>query len=381
MHARAGSVSYLMGTSSVEEGNEADDDGRALETSTSLPPLAASAKSAEWAKWTSLGLLVLQNSSLFVVTRYSRLPDHNGMMYISSVVVLVVELCKMLICLGVLSAGGPAMLFAVLWQHVWNEREQTARLAIPAFCYALQNNLIFLAISNLSAAAAQVLYQLKTLTTAFFSVVILGRSFAPAQWFSFVLLGASCALVQSQDAKSSSAPTGAAPAVGVVAALAAASLSGFAGVYLEKMFTSGSTSLWMRNVQLGLFAIPLQVVAICQWDLAAVQTEGLFQGWSGSTWAVVAVQVAGALLTAFVIKLAGNVLKTFATVLALLCTCFTSVFLFDFSPTPLFGIGVAMTALSIWLYAYPSLRGSGNPTHLDRKDPEVRQGLLSQASR
>ena len=81
--------------------------------------------------------------------------------------------------------------------HVWVEREQTvhaeqppivckieastlalflqAKLAIPAFCYALQNNLVFLAISNLSAAAAQVLYQLKTLTTALFSVLLLSK--------------------------------------------------------------------------------------------------------------------------------------------------------------------------------------------------------------
>ena len=66
-------------------------------------------------------------------------------------------------------------------------------------------------------------------------------------------------------------------------------------------------------------------------------------------------QVAGALLTAFVIKFAGNVLKTFATVLALLCTCAVSMVLFDFTPTPLFGLGVGATAGSIWLYARPSL--------------------------
>lgn len=65
--------------------------------------------------------------------------------------------------------------------------------------------------------------------------------------------------MQSQDAKSSASPTGASPAVGVAAAFTAATLSGFAGVVCEKMFTTGGTSLWMRNVQLGIFAIPLQV--------------------------------------------------------------------------------------------------------------------------
>jgi len=279
-------------------------------------------------------------------------------MYLTSAVVLVVELFKMGICLGVLAMQGPSKLLPALRLHLWTERDQTLRLAIPAFCYSLQNNLVFIAISNLSAAAAQVLYQLKTLTTALFSVLLLGRSFQPSQWASFVMLGLGVVLVQTQDAKSASAPTGASPMVGVVAALSAAGLSGFAGVYLEKMFTSGSTSLWMRNVQLALFSIPLQLVAIAQWDLQAVRDNGLLQGFQASTWAVVAVQVGGALLTAFVIKFAGNVLKTFATVLALLCTCLVSTFMFDFTPTPLFGLGVTATAGSIWLYARPSLIAS-----------------------
>ena len=254
-----------------------------------------------------------------------------------------------------------------------------AKLAIPAFCYALQNNLVFLAISNLSAAAAQVLYQLKTLTTALFSVILLGRTFQPSQWASFVLLGLGVVLVQSQDAKSAKAPTGASPAIGVVAALTAATLSGFAGVYLEKMFTTGGTSLWMRNVQLGLFALPLQVGAIIQWDYAAVARDGLLQGFCMSTWLVVFVQVAGALLTAFVIKFAGNVLKTFATVLALLCTCAASMVLFDFTPTPLFGVGVAATAASIWLYARPSLiaaRQAAAEIELRPVSPSQRQPLI-----
>ena len=74
-------------------------------------------------------------------------------------------------------------------------------------------------------------------------------------------------------------------------------------------------------------------------------------------------------------KVCGNVLKTFATVLALLCTCFVSCFLFDFAPTPLFWFGVAATAGSIWLYAYPSLsaqrNNSGNDTGGDAREPLV----------
>ena len=38
---------------------------------------------------------------------------------------------------------------------------------------------------------------------------------------------------------------------------------------LELMFNKGATSLWMRNVQLALFTIPLQLVAVAQSDRAA----------------------------------------------------------------------------------------------------------------
>ena len=274
-------------------------------------------------KWGSLFALVVQNSALFVITRYTR-SEVKGHLYLSSVVVLLIELAKMGVCLLLLlreARWRPCVLLSNLYSNLWEQRSTTLLLAVPATCYAIQNNLIFVALSHLSAAAAQVLYQLKSLSTAFFTVVLLHRSFSPVQWLSFVLLTGGVILVQSQDAKSSSSPTGASPLLGVCAALAAATLSGFAGVFLEKMFTSGSTSLWMRNVQLALFAIPLQAIAVWQMDGRHVERHGLLQGFHASTWLLVLVQLVGALCTAVVIKFAGNVLKTFATVLALLCTC------------------------------------------------------------
>ena len=280
------------------------------------PSLAgAENQEAVMVKWGSLVLLVVQNSSLFVITRLSRPPEatKNGHLYLASVVVLLVELCKMAICLFLIvkqSGYNLRASLAELHRHLWLDLRTTLLLGVPAICYAVQNNLVFVAITNLSAAAAQVLYQLKTLSTAFFSVTILGKSFRIPQWISFVLLMAGVCLVQSQDAKSSASATGAYPALGVCAAVAAAALSGFAGVYLEKMFTSGGTSLWVRNVQLGVFAIPLQAFAIYQLDWQVVSQRGLFHGFHPITWLVVVVQVAGALLTAIVIKFAGNILKT-----------------------------------------------------------------------
>lgn len=44
-----------------------------------------------------------------------------------------------------------------------------AKVAVPSFLYVIQNNLQYIAISNLPAEVYQILYQLKILATAFFS--------------------------------------------------------------------------------------------------------------------------------------------------------------------------------------------------------------------
>jgi UDP-sugar transporter A1/2/3 len=73
---------------------------------------------------------------------------------------------------------------------------ETFKLLIPAGLYTLQNNLLFVALSNLDAATYQVTYQLKILTTALFSTLMLGKKLDSLKWISLVMLMLGVSLVQ-----------------------------------------------------------------------------------------------------------------------------------------------------------------------------------------
>ena len=76
---------------------------------------------------------------------------------------------------------------------------ETLKLLIPSGLYTLQNNLLFVALSNLDAATYQVTYQLKILTTAIFSVLMLGKQLNGLKWFSLVILMTGVSLVQVRE--------------------------------------------------------------------------------------------------------------------------------------------------------------------------------------
>lgn len=70
------------------------------------------------------------------------------------------------------------------------------KMALPSIAYALQNNLDFVALSNLSAGVYHVTTQLKVVTTAIFMMVILGRRFSGTRWLAIFLLFGGVAAVE-----------------------------------------------------------------------------------------------------------------------------------------------------------------------------------------
>ncbi|CAM9664000.1 unnamed protein product, partial [Phaeothamnion confervicola] len=241
------------------------------------------------------------------------------------------------------------------------------KMAVPALLYVLQNNLAYVAISNLDGPTYQLMYQLKILTTAIFSVMMLKRALSGTQWTSLVLLALGVGLVQMSSSgsggnKSTSSATAAATAaaapavtdmnsiVGLGAVLAACVTSGFAGVYFEKVLKGSKVSLWVRNMQLAGYGLAVGLIGVYMKDVDAVRERGFLYGYNFSVWASVALNSLGGLVVAMVVKYADNVVKGFATSISIVMTCVVSFFLFDFAITPLFVGGAVLVLYSTYLY-------------------------------
>lgn len=316
-------------------------------------------------KHVSLVLLVLQTTVLVLLMRYTRSTGNANERYLSSTAVVAAEVLKI-----ALSVCAMRMSAHQTWEATFVEistelkHRDTLKLAVPGLLYLIQNNLLFVALSNLDAAVYQVTYQLKILTTAMFSVFMLGRRLDLEQMLSLVLLTIGVSFVQYAEMLGSNG--GAAgrkndddnndPVLGLMCVLLACFSSGFAGVYLEKVMkrTDGgrTVSLWMRNVQLGMFGsvFGLMGIAMSSKEIQIVSTEGFFRGYTMLVWLVVLIQALGGLLVAAVIQYADNIAKGFATSISIVVSSLISVYLFQFRIGVHFFVGASLVITAVFLF-------------------------------
>jgi hypothetical protein len=89
--------------------------------------------------------------------RHSRsIPTLDGVRYIASTAVVCMECVKLLICalITFMSATSPRRWVTTMLRDY--SRPDTYRLLVPAALYALQNNLLYLALTHLDAVTFQV---------------------------------------------------------------------------------------------------------------------------------------------------------------------------------------------------------------------------------
>ncbi|XP_052780403.1 UDP-galactose translocator-like [Mya arenaria] len=309
--------------------------------------------SGNFLKYLSLVLLTAQNAVFILSMRYVRTRD--GDLFFTTTAVILQESIKCVLSMLIILYQEKSL---TAWLHhlrdnIIMQPVDCMKVSVPSIVYMLQNNLIFIAVSNLDAAVFQVTYQLKILTTAILSVIMLRKVLTKTQWGALVLLFAGVAIVQLQPENINKAkiPVEQYPIIGLVSVITACIMSGFAGVYFEKILKGTKQSVWLRNVQLGGIGAVVGYVTMELSDGAKVREKGFFFGYDHWVWFVILLQSCGGLIVAVVVKYADNILKGFATSSAIILSCVGSIFLFHTSLSKEFCAGATLVILSTYLYS------------------------------
>ncbi|KAF4719416.1 hypothetical protein FOZ63_027042, partial [Perkinsus olseni] len=278
-------------------------------------------------RYLSLLVLTAQNTALVLTMRYAR--TRPGPMFLASTAVVCDETTKLIACtiLITLAFFRNAERSQWSWQNLklfWKREVFTGfydyvKMSVPALCYAVQKNALYLAITHLQAAVFQITYQGKILTTALFSVLMLHKKLSHKQVLSLVVLLVGVSIVQLSQLKENDDDTkkdNASLVVGICAILFACMTSGFAAVYFEYMLKRGSTgkdgapnvqkpyTIWVRNFQLASFASTSAICTMLIKDHEALRQDGFFYGYSPLTWTTIFLEAGGGLIVAVVIKYA-----------------------------------------------------------------------------
>jgi len=312
---------------------------------------------AAYTKYIALCILIIQNSSLVLMMRYSRIHENPHGRYLSSTAVLCAELLKLAVSLWLsysMDCNYSWLEFQQLWQSEFiNKWKEFALLAIPSGLYVVQNNLQYLASSNLPADVYQVLSNLKIVTTALLSVAMLGRSLTSTQWFSILGLTFGIGVVQrSLMTGNSGSNPNQNPVFGFMCILVMVSISGFAGVFFEKVLKTTAASIWVRNIQLAMIGIFVSGLACIARDGVEISEKGFFHAYDWTVYTTIALSALGGLVVAVVVKFADNVVKGFATAIALVISSVVSIgVLQDSEFTLSFGVGASMVVASSVMYS------------------------------
>ncbi|KAG2467832.1 S35A1 protein, partial [Polypterus senegalus] len=226
--------------------------------------------------------MTLVAATYTVALRYTRTVSTE--MYFSTTAVCITEVIKLFLSVIILAKETSSLgrLVSTLRENVCGNPKELLKLSIPSVVYAVQNNMAFLALSNLDAAV----YQIEQ------------NSFLG---FIYIAIAVLC--------------------------------SGFAGVYFEKVLKSSDTSLWVRNIQMYLSGIIVTLAGVYMSDGTQVIEKGFLYGYTPWVWFVIFLASVGGLYTSVVVKYTDNIMKGFSAAAAIVLSTVASVILFGLQIT------------------------------------------------
>lgn len=333
--------------------------------------------------------LSLQNSLYTLLRRYS-----NGILketYTSASVLGMAEVIKFVVAFAMFDDLMPAA-SPIRWARGKALLLDSRPMVVPALVYLFMNMLSFVAITRVDATVFSMVAQLKVLTTAVCSVVVLGRRFAKLQWLAISVLSLAVMIITRQrggasahvDGQSTSTTAGSNFSTSFVVGVAAVGLevflSGWISTYMEKYLKDGTYSLWARNLQVAFWSMglyfPMHFVqysmsvvdgptsSVVDGSTGAMSNVGvaailsIFSGWSMITVLVVLLGAGGGLLVTSATKYADAVAKTVAVSLAIVIVIVLEVVLLRQPMDPVVGMAAMIALVAMETYREAGVQAS-----------------------
>ncbi len=313
--------------------------------------------------------LILQNTALAILLKLTF--RDKAKPYAPSTAVLCSEILKFALCLlEVVMTKSTSQIPSIVLQ-IWKQKA----LFLPALLYVVQTNLLFFSSQRLPPVVYTVCTQMKIITSAGFSWLILGTSLKRSQQVSLIFLILGIVIVQSQDLDLQTTNSARDSAAGVLAAMIASLTSGLAGAVLEKLYKDPSVSrgikhtVWTRNLQLSLISIPFAVSGVYMQAREQVCAGKYFDGYDHIVLSVIILQATGGIIIAFVLKFADVILKCIAISVSICCCAVYSVWTKELLITARLVSGILIVNASV--VAFSLAQTTSNPEKILSRPPNT----------
>eukprot|EP00899_Mesostigma_viride_P021177 jgi/Mesvir1/29060/Mv18368-RA.1 len=224
---------------------------------------------------------------------------------------------------------------------------------LPSLIYLIHNNIQFIILRYVdpSDTTIRVMANLKIIATGIFLRVLLQRKLSVLQWLALMLL--MVAAISSQ-LTGCGGTLFSSPALGYILGTVSATLAGLAGVYTEYLMKMNDESLHWQNTQLYGCGLVLNAIYLGfhRWG-SGNGYSAIFEGYSFVTVAIVLNLAASGLVVSWLLKFADNIVKLYATSMAMVVTMVVSLVALQIVPSIQLIIGITIAIVSLQLYFSP----------------------------
>jgi len=254
-----------------------------------------------------------------------------------------------------------------LAQHLRTVVVGSMKMGQVAFLYLIASLVSYLSLKFVPSTVFAAISQLKVLTTALFTLLLMKRRISMRKWRILTLLmlsvltltlsnvpvtASKCASTSEIENKGAVGHSTSLYGVGVVLCALQTFLTGFASVYMELILKTESEdsrtdsfNVWDRNIQLALWSTVMYSFLFC-FD----RQRGFFVGWNTLVFLITVLQACGGILVAMCVLYVSSIAKTLAVCASLVLTALMSETLGDTKINELTLLSCFMVALNILSY-------------------------------